>query len=250
MISIDNLSVSIGTKEILKGFNASIPEGITCVIGLNGSGKTTLLRTIEGIVKAKEGTIKFNDESVFDLDRIKRAKTMSYLPQSRTTPSIDGGLLIEHARFPYLGFQRKLDDESIKAINKAVDETNTKELLDKKLNTMSGGEKQRIYFASLLAQESSILLLDEPTESLDLPYQIEILNIVKNMKDKTVIMVLHDLLQAFSFGDNILVVNEGKNVLFGKPLDIYNNEIIEEVFGHSLKLEDDLNSIYKFKILK
>ncbi len=250
MLQIENLSVKYGEKRVLDNLSCEFPTGaLSFIIGTNGCGKTTLLRSIEGLIKS-EGNITVDGKDLKTMPIKDKAKIITYLPQNRPVPNIDGALMIEHGRFPHLGFYKNLGEEDKIAIDKAVELTNTSSLLDKSLAKMSGGEQQRIYIATALAQETDILLLDEPTSHLDLVNQMETLALLKRLKDagKTVIVVLHDLEQAFTFGDYIYLVKDGKIVDIGTPDEVCASENLVAAFGYGLTPDTADGALYKFKL--
>ena len=250
MIQIKNLSVTLENKKIIDDLSINFKPGINIIVGENGSGKSTLLKAIEGLYEYQSGEIFLNSKNIKEVKRIERAKTISYLPQVRPIPAIDGLLLIEHGRFPYHSFSKSKNEDDEKAILEAIKFTKVENFVNKKLSSLSGGERQKIYIAAMLSQTTPIMLLDEPTTYLDLHNQIEILDMLRMMKNKTIVIVLHDLLQAFSYGDYVAVIHQGKVVLEGTPNRIYNSKKIKDIFSCELKLEDDKKSLYKFKILK
>lgn len=251
MLTINKINVTLNEKLILDNLSINFYEGqITCILGKNGSGKSTLLRAIEGLVDSN-GEMFLDSTNLKEIKIKDKAKLISYLPQNRPTPNISARLMVEHGRFPYLGFNKTITEDDNLIINKAIDSVGIKDIINKQLNNMSGGEIQKVYIASTLAQESKVILLDEPTNHLDLESQIDILNLVKEIKkDKTIVIVLHDLLQAFSYADYIVILDKGKKVLEGKPSDIYTNKIIKDIYGYSLVKEENPLSLYPYKILK
>lgn len=219
-------------------------------MGKNGCGKTTLLKAIDGLVPST-GKVWLNDTDILSLSVKERAKTEAYLPQTRPLAQIHGRLLIEHGRFPHLDFSKKLHGYDNKIVEQAIDATETRPLINKYTSEMSGGELQRIYIASALAQETPILLFDEPTTHLDLKSQNDILKIMQSLKDKekTIITVLHDIVQAFSISDYMYIMDGGKIVDSGTPEALYDKAYIKEIFGYSLKREEDENALYKYKLV-
>lgn len=252
MIKIKDLSININKTMILDHIDLNIDKGITVIIGPNGSGKTTLLRAIENLIEPGSGEILINGVKYEEKQRMELAKVITYLPQNRPIPNLEGGLLIEHGRFPYLGFSKKLKEEDKLIINQAIKDTHTEDLLDKNLLNMSGGERQKIYIACALAQNTPIIMLDEPTTHLDLPYQIEILNLIKELKNKgkNIILVLHDLIEAFEIADDIIILDNARLVYKGKKEDCIDKKYIKDVFNATIIKENDEKALFKYKLLK
>lgn len=252
MLQINDLSVKIGERHILSNLNVEFDKGaITVILGANGCGKTTLLRSIDGLIKST-GKILYDEIDILGLSIKERAKVVAFLPQKRPTPHIEGGLLIEHGRFPHMSFMKKPEEKDLQAIEKAIQLTNTEKLVNKLMTRMSGGEQQRVYIACAIAQETDILLLDEPTTHLDLQTQIDILDLMKKLKDtdKTIIVVLHDIVQALSIADKIILMKDGSIVDSGSPNEICDRGNIKNVFGFDVVKDDAENTLYPFKLLK
>ncbi len=251
MIKIKDLVVEINKKEILKNVNITIPENkIVSIVGVNGCGKTTLLKTIVSLQKYS-GTISVNNTNINTLSYKEKAKIFSYLPQNYIVPNISVNDLLIHGRFPHLDFNRKLSNKDYEIINNAIKITNISSIVNKKLQNLSGGERQRSYIAMNIVQNSNVILLDEPTTFLDISYQLEIFNIVKKLKkeNKTIIMVLHDLQQAFTFSDLLIVVNQGRVIAFDTPSNILNMNILKTTFGVNLD-KDNNNNLYSYILKK
>jgi len=252
LLQINDLSVKIGERHILSNLNVEFDKGaITVILGANGCGKTTLLRSIDGLIKST-GKILYDEIDILGLSIKERAKVVAFLPQKRPTPHIEGGLLIEHGRFPHMSFMKKPEEKDLQAIEKAIQLTNTEKLVNKLMTRMSGGEQQRVYIACAIAQETDILLLDEPTTHLDLQTQIDILDLMKKLKDtdKTIIVVLHDIVQALSIADKIILMKDGSIVDSGSPNEICDRGNIKNVFGFDVVKDDAENTLYPFKLLK
>jgi len=252
MLKINNLSVSIDNNLILNNLNMEFESGeITGIIGKNGTGKSTLLKAIESLIPY-QGDIIYNDINLHDIKIKERAKIISYLPQNRSTPNISAHTLVEHGRFPYLSFNKKITSKDKAIIDEAISKTNIQYLKYKKLDEMSGGEVQKVYIATTIAQETDVILLDEPTNHLDLESQIDILNLIKKLKNekKTVIIVMHDLLQAFAYCDKLYVIDEHDIKLSGSPKELINNDSLKHIFKYHLAKDDDFKSLYGYKLIK
>jgi iron complex transport system ATP-binding protein len=250
MIKLENVNVTKHRKEILKNITCTLQKGkFYCLIGTNGSGKTTILRAIMGLCNY-QGNIYVNKINIQQIPKKERAKYISYLPQNRVTPNIDVYTLIAHGRYPHLGFSKVLtsnDDEKIKYAAKI---SNVSHLLDREVASLSGGERQRTYIAMLIAQDADILLLDEITTYLDIEHQLELLEVLRKLctNGKGIVMVLHDLPQAFSIADEVLLLSKGEIMVVGKPDDIYKDSAITQSFGVSLKKSTDLDEIYDYQL--
>ncbi|WP_058486351.1 ABC transporter ATP-binding protein [Defluviitalea phaphyphila] len=252
MIELKNLTVSYGNKIILNNISTTFQEGdFVCIIGKNGCGKSTLLKTIIGL-KNYSGKILLNNIDIKNLSRIERAKEIAYLPQIREVPSIDVKTLIEHGRFPYLGFSKILKQEDKDKISYAIEITSTKDILNKKVIELSGGERQRVYLAMVIAQDAKTIILDEPTTFLDISHQIEMMEIISklNKEGKNIIIVVHDLPQAFTYGNEIKVIDRGNVVIEGKPDNLYKNVEIGKIFGISLTKTHSKKALYSYHLVK
>lgn len=234
MTDISHLTVSLSGAPVLRDFSARFPAGeVSCIIGPNGCGKTTLLRTLAGLIPAEAGLARFRDRELLTMDRKQRARVLAYLPQSRPVPQIRAGLLVEHGRFPHEGFSKRLDPRGREAIEQAMALTGCGELAHRFLPELSGGERQRVYLAAALAQETPVLLLDEPTAFLDLRHQLELLSLCRDLaaQGKTVVLVLHDLLQAFTYADTVCIMDGGRCAACAPAAELLGRPLLREIFG-------------------
>jgi len=243
-----NLSFNYGDKIILNNININIKESeIVTIIGPNGSGKSTLIKTISSYLKAKTGSIKLDGENINKISGKTLAKKIAVLPQTKSVSAditVEG--LVSYGRYPHLGFGKRLNNDDKEIINWAIEKTGLMELKDRYVATLSGGERQRAWIAMALAQKPKILILDEPTTYLDVSYQLEVLELVKELNETlglTVIMVLHDLNQAARYSDNIYVLKDGEICDYGVPKHIMNSSLLEKVFRiHAHIYEDKINA--------
>lgn len=234
MIELSHLHVSLGGQPVLQDFSARFPAGeISCLVGPNGCGKTTLLRTLSGLTPADSGQALLKGADLLTMPRRQRALSLAYLPQSRPVPQIRAGLLAEHGRFPHEGFSKRLDAHGQEAIARAMELTNTAHLAHRYLPELSGGERQRVYLAAALAQETDVLLLDEPTTFLDLQHQLELLELCRTLarQGKTVVVVLHDLLQAFTYADTVCVMEHGRCAACAPAKELLGTPLLRDIFG-------------------
>lgn len=252
MIELKNFTVCYGNRAIINNISTTFSEGdFVCIIGKNGCGKSTLLKAIDGL-QSYSGEILLNNIEIRKLSRIERAKQIAYLPQIREIPSIDVKTLIEYGRFPYLGFSRTIKKEDKDKVLYAAEVTSVENILHRKVTELSGGERQRVYLAMIIAQDAKTILLDEPTTFMDINHQIEIMEIIDklNKQGKNVIMVAHDLPQAFTYGNEIKVINNGTIVAEGKPINLCDNAEIEEIFNVALRESHSERALYNYHLVK
>lgn len=241
---IENLSSGYENNLILNGLNVVIPEGkITTIIGPNGCGKSTLLKTIGRILKKDYGEIYLQEQNMEELSTKEIAKNLAILSQSPTAPfQLKVEELISYGRYPHRKNVNRLTKKDMEIIEWAMDVTNTAEYRHKELAQLSGGQRQRVWLAMALAQETKILLLDEPTTYLDMAHQLEVLNIVKDLNENhgsTVVMVLHDINHAARFSDGLIAMRQGKITQCGTPQQIITTEVMQEVFQIHAKILHD-----------
>ncbi len=253
MINITNLKCEINNTEILNNINLDIPlNSIVSIIGLNGCGKTTLLKCLNDIIPYK-GQIKYGNNILKDISLKEKAKTISYLPQNYIIPNISIKGLVQHGRYPHLEFGRRLSVNDKKKINDAIAMTKLENLKGRYIATLSGGQRQRAYIAMAIAQDTDVILLDEPTTFLDINYQLEIFEIILQLKEKgkSIIMVLHDLQQAFTYSDYIIVMDKGEVIAMDTPTNLVGNSCIKNIFGINVECQkEDKKLLYPFIFVK
>lgn len=243
-ISTKNLNISYGNLDIVKDLNLDIPKGkITTIIGSNGCGKSTILKTIARIIQAKSGDIFVNNINIKEQSPKDLAKVMAVLPQSPQAPS---GLTVEeliaYGRFPHqkgFGKMRK-EDEDI--VTWALKSTGIEEFRDRPIEALSGGQRQRAWIAMALAQQTEILILDEPTTYLDLAHQLEILKLLEELNKKqgtTIVMVIHELNNAARFADHMIGVKKGQVVCQGTAHEVMTKENLKELFNIDAEIVED-----------
>ena len=243
-ITTKDLNISYGNVDIVKDLNLNIPKGkITTIIGANGCGKSTILKTIGRIINPKSGNIYVNGKDIHKQNPKDLAKEMAVLPQSPQAPS---GLtveeLISYGRFPHQSGFGKAKKEDNDIVSWALEVTGISEFRDRDIDDLSGGQRQRAWIAMALAQETDILLLDEPTTYLDLAHQLEILKLLEDLNKKegrTIVMVIHELNNAARFADHMIGVKKGKIVCEGSAEDVMTKENLKEIFNIDAEIVKD-----------
>lgn len=234
-IAVENLYVDYGEKEILKNISFHVNSGeVVTVIGPNGSGKSTLIKALSRCLKRAKGSIYIDSKSVDKINTKELAKNLAVLPQVKNVPSdISVEELVSYGRFPHLKLGKRMSTEDREIVSWALEKTGLSELRRRFVLTLSGGERQRAWIAMSLAQKPKILILDEPTTYLDISYQMEVLELVKELNETlgiTVVMVLHDLNQAARYSDRIMVINNGSMSNYGEPDKILNKDMLRDIF--------------------
>ncbi len=236
-IEVVHLCVSIAGKNILQDLTISFAEGKrTVIIGPNGVGKSTLLRTLAGIQRPAAGRVLLDGEEIRKFSRKKLARRLAILPQGMTAPpDTTVQQLVTYGRFPYRSIwgagDAKADRE---AVAWAVEATHLGGYLKRQVATLSGGERQRAFLAMALAQQPSILLLDEPTTYLDIAHQLEVMKIITEVNARqsmTVIMVLHDINHALQYADELVILKDHRLYGQGRPQELMTVKTLAEVFG-------------------
>ncbi|MEK4762072.1 ABC transporter ATP-binding protein [Viridibacillus sp. FSL E2-0187] len=235
VLTVDHVAVGYTNTVIIEELSAAIPEKkITTIIGPNGCGKSTLLKAIARILKTQKGAIFLDGRAIQQVSTKEIAKKMAILPQSAEAPP---GLtifeLVSYGRFPHQRGFGTLKKEDLQHIHWAIEVTGLGELRDRPVEALSGGQRQRVWIAMALAQDTEILILDEPTTYLDLAHQLDILLLLKKLNEeegKTIVMVLHDLNHASRFSHYMIAMKDGKIITEGKPEKVMKSENLKAVF--------------------
>ena len=216
MVKVTGLCAGYDNREVLHDVSLEfLPGRVTTIIGENGCGKSTLLKAIAGQIDISGGNVMIGDRDRTKMNIREVARTVAYLAQSKTTPDITVGRMVLHGRFPYLTYPRRYSKRDLEIAQEAMKIMGITELRDMTLSQLSGGMRQKVYIAMALAQQSPVILMDEPTTFLDITQQLLFTESARDLaKDnKTVIMVLHDLLLALKWSDEIVVMHEGKAII-------------------------------------
>lgn len=234
-IATKHLSVAYEDHLVVGNMDLDIPKGkITTIIGSNGCGKSTVLKAIGRILKPKGGIVLLNGEDMCQLTTKEIAKKMAILPQSPQAPAgLTVGELVSYGRFPYQRGFGKQTSEDRAIVQWALEVTKLMELETMTIDTLSGGQRQRVWIAMALAQQTYLILLDEPTTYLDMAYQLEVLELLHRLNREqqcTIVMVLHDLNLAARFADYMIAVRSGEIISHGTPHQVMTPHVLKETF--------------------
>lgn len=250
MLEFSHVDISCGLVPILDDISVTFQSGrITSVIGPNGCGKTTLLQCLNGSSKVTSGRITLDGADYLAMPLKERARRLSFLPQVRTIiPSLPVRTLVEHGRFPHLGFSRRKSAKDIAVVESAMDFAHVSPYAGQGADTLSGGIRQRAFFAMTLAQDCDHIVLDEPTTYLDLGGQREFMKMILQLKNqgRTVILVLHDIGQALAISDSLVIMQDRKIAAAAPPKECLQQHIIEDVFDVRIKTFCDAEGTYYF----
>ena len=239
-----DLAVAYDDAVVVRDLDLAVPrEQITAIVGANGSGKSTLLRALARLVRPHAGTVLLDGRAIAELPSRDVARRLGVLPQSPIAP---GGLtvadLVARGRYPHQGLLRQWSRQDQEAVEEALTATATADLRGRPVDELSGGQRQRAWIAMTLAQETELLLLDEPTTFLDLAHQIEVLDLLDGLvaeRGRTVVMVLHDLNQACRYADSLVALRDGRVHVAGAPSDVVDASFVQDVFGLDAHILDD-----------
>jgi ABC-type cobalamin/Fe3+-siderophores transport system ATPase subunit len=243
-LSAESVDLGYGEFLVVEGLSIGIQSGkITAILGPNACGKSTLLRALARVLTPESGQVVLDGQAIHSLPTKEVARRLGMLPQTPIAP--DGILvadLVARGRSPHqrLFQQWSVADES--SVVAALEATETLDLADRPVDELSGGQRQRVWIAMALAQETPLLLLDEPTTFLDIAHQVEVLDLVANLnraKGRTVVMVLHDLNMASRYAHHLVAMRDGKIVAEGEPHEVMTDAIVSEVFGLDCIVIDD-----------
>ena len=240
----EDLDLAYDQRQIVSDLDVSIPDGkFSIIVGPNACGKSTLLRALARLLPPAKGTVLLDGNNIEKMKTKKIAQRLGLLPQSSIAPDgITVAELVSRGRHPHQSFLRQWTDADEAAVLSALRATNTEELSSRLVDELSGGQRQRVWVAMVLAQETSLLLLDEPTTFLDVAYQIELLDLFSQLNHEyghTLVAVLHDLNQACRYADEIIAMKDGSIVAQGPPETIITSELVHEVFGIECTVIDD-----------
>ena len=240
----EQVKIKYSDQFVVENLNLSISKGkITALIGANGSGKSTILKTLARIMRPYGGTVYLNGKSIHQTPTKEIAKQLAILPQNPTAP---GGLtiyeLVSYGRFPYQKGLGTLKNEDREVIQWAIEVTGLTQIAQRPIEQLSGGQRQRAWIAMALAQQTDILLLDEPTTYLDMAHQLEVLELLDKLnreENRTIVMVVHDLNHASQYAHHIVAIKDGTLVAEGTPKQVITKEVLRQVFGVEAEIFHD-----------
>lgn len=238
------LALGYGDRQIIDDLDVEVPPGqVTIIIGANGCGKSTLLRGLARLLPPSRGSVFLDGKSIQTMPSKAVARLMGLLPQSPIAPEgITVADLVGRGRYPHQGWFRQWSADDDRAVAEALEATDTLELAERSIDEMSGGQRQRVWIAMALAQETDLLLLDEPTTFLDLSHQVEVLDLLTDLnrqRGTTIVIVMHDLNLACRYADHLIAMADGAIVAEGAPHEVITVETLQSVFAMKATVVDD-----------
>ncbi|MCQ4209724.1 ABC transporter ATP-binding protein [Streptomyces longispororuber] len=235
-LSARDLTLAYEDRTVVHNLDLAVPDGqVTVIVGPNACGKSTTLRALGRLMKPAGGSVLLDGRALAELPTKKIAQQIGLLPQSPVAPeAITVADLVSRGRQPHQSWWQQWSDADEKAVTEAMERTDVAALADRNVDELSGGQRQRVWIAMALAQETDILLLDEPTTYLDIAHQVEVLDLVRQLnhdKKRTVAVVLHDLNQAARYADHLVAMKAGRIVAEGPPAEIVTAGLVHDVFG-------------------
>ncbi|MGW3965806.1 ABC transporter ATP-binding protein [Amycolatopsis sp. NPDC005003] len=243
-LRVQDLRVAYDDRVVIDGLDLDIPPGkITAIVGANACGKSTLLRTMARLLTPKSGAVYLDGRSIQDLPTRQVAQRLGILPQSPVAPEgMTVADLVGRGRAPHQSWWRQWSTSDEGAVASALAATELTDLADRPVDELSGGQRQRAWIAMAVAQDTPVLLLDEPTTYLDLAHQIDVLDLVVDLNradGRTVVMVLHDLPQACRYADHVIAMKAGRVVASGEPASVITEDLVAEVFDVRCQVTPD-----------
>lgn len=243
-LSVEAVTLGYADRTVVDSFDLQVPPGrITCIVGANACGKSTLLRAMARLLRPRGGRVLLDGKDLHSMATKQVARTLGLLPQSPVAPEgIVVADLVARGRHPHQGMLARWTKEDDEAVAEALLMTGTAELADRSVDELSGGQRQRAWIAMSLAQQTDVLLLDEPTTFLDVSHQVDVLDLLTDLnrqRGTTIVMVLHDLNLAARYADHLIAVREGRLHAAGAPEEVLTSEVVRDVFGMDSQVVDD-----------
>ncbi|MEU1973252.1 ABC transporter ATP-binding protein [Microbacterium sp. NPDC019599] len=235
LLSAQSLTLAYGERPVIEGLDLQLPPGrITAIVGANGCGKSTLLRALARLITPRAGQVVLDGKDLHSRPTKEVARTLGLLPQSPIAPEgIAVADLVGRGRHPHQKLLARWSANDYEVVAQSLEATGTADLADRSVDELSGGQRQRVWIAMALAQQTDILLLDEPTTFLDVAHQIEVLDLLTDLnreRGTTIAMVLHDINLAARYADHVFALRGGRLVASGAPRDVVTADLIREVF--------------------
>ncbi|PSR39238.1 ABC transporter ATP-binding protein [Rhodococcus sp. AD45-ID] len=240
----EGVTIGYDKRVISQNLNVDIPDGgFTVIVGPNACGKSTLLRALSRLLKPSAGTVLLDGKAITSYPAKEVARRLGLLPQTSIAPDgIKVADLVARGRYPHQKLIRQWSREDEAAVITAMEATKVTDLSARLVDELSGGQRQRVWVAMVLAQQTPLVLLDEPTTFLDIAHQIELLELCRDLNENdghTLVAVLHDLNHACRYGTHIIAMKDGAVVAEGPPAEIITEELVQEVFGMACRIIDD-----------
>ena len=232
----ENLTLGYDDADVIQGLDVRVPDGrITAIVGANACGKSTLLRGLARLLRPRGGRVLLDGKAIHSMSTVEVARVVGLLPQEPVAPDgITVGDLVARGRYPHQGWFRRWSAEDEEAVAAALEATGTAELVERTLAELSGGQRQRVWIAMALAQDTDLLLLDEPTTHLDISHQIELLDLLTDLNQTsgtTIVAVLHELNLACRYAHHVITMKRGRIVAQGPPAETITAELVADVYG-------------------
>ncbi|WP_336922208.1 ABC transporter ATP-binding protein [Aquipuribacter sp. SD81] len=243
-LAAEGLSLGYDGRRVVERLDVRVPTGrVTCVVGANACGKSTLLRGLARLLPPETGRVVLDGGDIARMPTREVARRLGILPQQPVAPDgIGVADLVARGRFPHRSWARPWGRDDDAAVARALLATGTADLVDRHVDELSGGQRQRVWIAMALAQDTDLMLLDEPTTFLDLAHQVEVLDLLAELNEtrgRTVVLVLHDLNQAARYSHHLVAMKDGRVVAEGAPADVVTEELVADVFGLRARVVPD-----------